>query len=124
MHKRLLCLLLVLTITLPVFATDTLQITHNESFYQETINPDECLFDITDALSLGTPQYTAEQALSDQRIAPSVVDASKALLNKDALKTALQEYKGSILLICHEPEFYRDVVDEVWDCTQWTTKIF
>lgn len=43
---------------------------------------------------------------------------------KDALKTALQEYKGSILLICHEPEFYRDVVDEVWDCTKWTTKIF
>ncbi|MBQ4092122.1 MAG: ABC-F family ATP-binding cassette domain-containing protein, partial [Firmicutes bacterium] len=43
---------------------------------------------------------------------------------KDALKTALQEYKGSILLICHEPEFYREVVDEVWDCTKWTTKIF
>ena len=31
--------------------------------------------------------------------------------------------KGSILLICHEPEFYRDVVTEVWDCHQWTTKI-
>ena len=43
---------------------------------------------------------------------------------KDALKIALQEYKGSILLICHEPEFYREVVDEVWDCTKWTTKIF
>ena len=32
---------------------------------------------------------------------------------KDALKTALQEYRGSILLICHEPEFYQDVVDEI-----------
>ena len=32
---------------------------------------------------------------------------------KDSLKQALQEYKGSILLICHEPEFYQDVVDEV-----------
>lgn len=42
---------------------------------------------------------------------------------KDELKRALQEYKGSILLICHEPEFYRDVVQEVWDCTKWTTKI-
>ena len=42
---------------------------------------------------------------------------------KDELKRALQEYKGSILLICHEPEFYRDVVNEVWDCHQWTTKI-
>ena len=42
---------------------------------------------------------------------------------KDALKTALQEYRGSILLICHEPEFYRDVVSQVWDCSKWTTKI-
>ena len=42
---------------------------------------------------------------------------------KDELKRALQEYKGTILLICHEPEFYRDVFSEVWDCTQWTTKL-
>ncbi len=41
---------------------------------------------------------------------------------KAALKEALQEYKGSILLICHEPEFYQDVVDTIWDCTKWTTK--
>ena len=34
---------------------------------------------------------------------------------KDALKTALQEYRGSMLLICHEPEFYQDVVDEIWN---------
>jgi ATP-binding cassette subfamily F protein 3 len=43
---------------------------------------------------------------------------------KEELKRALLEYKGSVLLICHEPEFYRDVVNEVWDCTKWTTKIF
>ena len=42
---------------------------------------------------------------------------------KDALKEALQEYRGSILLICHEPEFYQDVVSEVWDMSQWTTKV-
>lgn len=42
---------------------------------------------------------------------------------KDSLKKALLEYRGSLLLICHEPEFYRDVVSEVWDCTKWTTKI-
>ena len=42
---------------------------------------------------------------------------------KDSLKKALQEYRGSVLLICHEPEFYRDVVNEVWDCTKWTTRI-
>ena len=42
---------------------------------------------------------------------------------KAALKTALQEYRGSILLICHEPEFYQDVVDEIWNMSQWTTKL-
>ena len=43
---------------------------------------------------------------------------------KDSLKKALQEYRGSILLICHEPEFYQDVVNEVWDMSKWTTKVF
>ena len=43
---------------------------------------------------------------------------------KDELKKALREYRGSILLICHEPEFYQDVVNEVWDMSRWTTKIF
>lgn len=42
---------------------------------------------------------------------------------KEELKRALLDYRGSILLICHEPEFYQDVVSEVWDCTKWTTKI-
>lgn len=42
---------------------------------------------------------------------------------KEELKRALKAYKGSILLICHEPEFYGDVVSKVWDCTKWTTKI-
>lgn len=42
---------------------------------------------------------------------------------KDELKRALQEYRGSILLICHEPEFYQDIVNEVWDSSKWTTKI-
>ena len=43
---------------------------------------------------------------------------------KDSLKKAFQEYKGSILLICHEPEFYQDVVNEVWDMSKWTMKVF
>ncbi len=42
---------------------------------------------------------------------------------KDELKRALREYKGAILLICHEPEFYLDVATAVWDCAKWTTKI-
>ena len=42
---------------------------------------------------------------------------------KAELKRALAEYKGSILLICHEPDFYEDLVSTVWDCTKWTTRI-
>ncbi|MBQ0001545.1 MAG: ABC-F family ATP-binding cassette domain-containing protein [Clostridiales bacterium] len=42
---------------------------------------------------------------------------------KAELKRALQDYKGSILLICHEPEFYQDVVTKVWNCQEWSTKI-
>lgn len=42
---------------------------------------------------------------------------------KDELKRALKEYRGSILIVCHEPEFYADVVDKIWNCEEWTTKI-
>jgi len=42
---------------------------------------------------------------------------------KEELKRALQVYSGSILLICHEPDFYRDIVTEIWNCEDWTTKI-
>jgi ATPase subunit of ABC transporter with duplicated ATPase domains len=42
---------------------------------------------------------------------------------KDELKRALKAYKGSILLICHEPEFYSDIVTDVWNCESWTTKV-
>lgn len=42
---------------------------------------------------------------------------------KNELKRALKEYKGSILLICHEPDFYEGLATDVWDCTKWSTKI-
>jgi len=38
---------------------------------------------------------------------------------KDELKRALKEYEGSIILVCHEPEFYNDIVTEVWNCEEW-----
>ena len=41
---------------------------------------------------------------------------------KEELKAALKAYKGSILLICHEPDFYEDIVTDIWDCSKWTTK--
>ncbi|MCM3631777.1 ABC-F family ATP-binding cassette domain-containing protein [Paenibacillus camelliae] len=43
---------------------------------------------------------------------------------KEELKRALKAYKGSILLISHEPEFYKEVVTEIWNCESWTTKVF
>lgn len=42
---------------------------------------------------------------------------------KDELKRALKAYPGTILLISHEPEFYQDIVTDVWNLEQWTTKI-
>ncbi|KPL60619.1 ABC-F family ATP-binding cassette domain-containing protein [Rossellomorea vietnamensis] len=43
---------------------------------------------------------------------------------KEELKRALKEYKGTVLLISHEPDFYLDVATEVWNCEDWTTKLF
>lgn len=42
---------------------------------------------------------------------------------KDELNRALTAYKGSILLICHEPDFYENFATKVWDCSNWTTKL-
>ncbi len=42
---------------------------------------------------------------------------------KEELKRALIEYNGSILMVCHEPDFYAGLATKVIDCSQWTTKI-
>lgn len=42
---------------------------------------------------------------------------------KEELKTALINFKGTILLVSHEPEFYEDWVTDVWNVEGWTTKI-
>ena len=42
---------------------------------------------------------------------------------KDELKRALKEYKGSILMVCHEPEFYEGLATDIWDCSKWTTRL-
>ena len=43
---------------------------------------------------------------------------------KEELKRSLCAYKGSILMVCHEPEFFEGLATDVWDCTKWTTRIF
>jgi len=42
---------------------------------------------------------------------------------KAELKKALTEFKGTVLLVSHEPEFYEDWVTHIWDVEDWTTKI-
>lgn len=42
---------------------------------------------------------------------------------KEELRRALKEYKGSILMVCHEPDFYDGLATDIWDCSKWTTKI-
>lgn len=41
---------------------------------------------------------------------------------KEELKRALSEYKGTIILICHEPEFYEGLCNKIIDCSEWTLK--
>jgi ATPase subunit of ABC transporter with duplicated ATPase domains len=42
---------------------------------------------------------------------------------KKELKRAIKEYKGTVLLVSHEPDFYEDIVDSVWNIENWSTKI-
>ncbi|MDD3396682.1 MAG: ABC-F family ATP-binding cassette domain-containing protein, partial [Acidaminococcaceae bacterium] len=42
---------------------------------------------------------------------------------KEELKRALIAFKGSILLVSHDPEFYSDWVTDVMNIEDWTTKI-
>lgn len=42
---------------------------------------------------------------------------------KDELLRALNAYKGSLLLICHEPEFYEALHARVIDCSEWSLRV-
>jgi ATPase subunit of ABC transporter with duplicated ATPase domains len=39
---------------------------------------------------------------------------------KAELKKAIQDFKGTVILVCHEPEFYEDVVTSVWNVEDWS----
>ncbi|MDN5351532.1 MAG: hypothetical protein PWQ12_450 [Clostridiales bacterium] len=55
-----------------------------------------------------------------------VLDEPTNHLDVDAkaeLKRALIEYPGTVLLISHEPEFYKDITTDIWNLETWTTKI-
>ena len=42
---------------------------------------------------------------------------------KEELKRALLEYKGSVLLVCHEPEFYEGLTDKIWNLEEYSRLI-
>ena len=42
---------------------------------------------------------------------------------KDSLKQAILDYQGTVLMVCHEPDFYDGLATRVVDCTEWTTRI-
>ncbi len=42
---------------------------------------------------------------------------------KDELKRALEDFRGTVILVSHEPEFYEDWVTDVWNVENWTNKI-
>ena len=42
---------------------------------------------------------------------------------KEELAKAIKDFKGTVLLVCHESEFYTGIVDEIWDVSEWSTKI-
>ncbi|HWP51288.1 MAG TPA: ABC-F family ATP-binding cassette domain-containing protein [Clostridia bacterium] len=42
---------------------------------------------------------------------------------KEALREAIRAYRGTVLLVSHEPEFYTDLVSAVWNVEDWTTKL-
>jgi len=55
-----------------------------------------------------------------------VLDEPTNHLDVDAkaeLKRAINEFKGTVLIVSHEPEFYADIVSDIWNVEEWTTKI-
>lgn len=42
---------------------------------------------------------------------------------KEELKKAIKEFKGTVVLVSHEPEFYESIIDEVWNIEDWSNKI-
>ena len=42
---------------------------------------------------------------------------------KEELQRALKAYKGSVLIVSHEPTFYEGWISEVWNVENWTLKI-
>lgn len=42
---------------------------------------------------------------------------------KEELALTLKNYRGTVLLVCHEPEFYKDWVTTVWNVEDWAKQL-
>lgn len=42
---------------------------------------------------------------------------------KDELEKAIRNFKGTVVLVCHEPYFYESFITDVWNVEDWTTKV-
>lgn len=42
---------------------------------------------------------------------------------KEELKKAIKQFKGTVLLVSHEPDFYEGIITKVWNVEDWSTKI-
>lgn len=54
-----------------------------------------------------------------------VLDEPTNHLDVDAkaeLKKAIREFKGTVLLVSHEPDFYEDIVTDIWNLEQMTLR--
>ncbi len=42
---------------------------------------------------------------------------------KQSLAKAIKDFKGTVILVSHEPEFYENIVTDIWSLENWTTKL-
>ncbi|WP_211747848.1 ABC-F family ATP-binding cassette domain-containing protein [Paenibacillus sp. Marseille-Q4541] len=45
------------------------------------------------------------------------------VIAKEELKRALKEFKGTVILVSHEPDFYEDWVTKTWNVEEWSQKV-
>ncbi|MBR4628574.1 MAG: hypothetical protein IKO47_12945 [Ruminococcus sp.] len=44
------------------------------------------------------------------------------LINLRSYVTIVKDFKGTVLIVSHEPEFYMDIADNIWNIEEWSTR--
>lgn len=42
---------------------------------------------------------------------------------KESLKEAVKNFKGTVVIVSHDESFYSDIVTDIWNVEDWTTKV-